>query len=327
MKPRMDPLDVIVAVGMFATIAGGLLLVLASYGGVPSFPPRMDMPLTASRVVEGLQTAMGESIVEMAKVDHEFQPGMDRVTRSLNASTGSLQAFYERPGIPETVQARFEQAKAVFDGQIQFLMGKSIVTLTGQGVRGGVLSAQDLHNPINQRIIATAKSYGALGEDRFKNSQALLGRWISEESRSRQRYHAFLQERTGQAIVQQASMEHAYLTATSGLQNQLHALTAAATRAESGEVLMAALQPSGQRSPLVLSGGIPHGGMQVSPSSFWNDIPIGIPIAFLILLPAILIMGLAFPRASLEKPVNMERILELTMELMPRTSVKVRQGW
>jgi hypothetical protein len=320
MKPRMDPLDVIVAVGMFATMVGGLFLVLASYGGVPSFSPRIDTPLTGSRVVEGLQTAMGENIVEMAKVDHEFQSAMDRVTQSLNSSTGSLQAFYQRPGISETVQARFEQAKADYDAQLQYLMGKSIVTLTGLGIRAGVLSAQNLQNPINQRIINTAKGYGALGEGRFNNSQALLGQWISEESQSRQRYNAHLQERTGQAIVQKASMEHAYRTATSGLQNQLHALTAAATRAEIGEVLMAALQPSEQSSPLLLSPVRSHGGIQVSPSSFWNDIPIVIPIAFLILLPAILIMGLTFPRASLEKPVNMERILELTMELMPRTT-------
>jgi hypothetical protein len=284
------------------------------------------MPLTASRVVEGLQTAMGESIVEMAKVDHEFQPGIDRVTRGLNVSTGSLQAFYESPEIPETVQARFEQAQAGFDAQLQYLMGTSIVTLTGQGIRAGVLSAQELHNPINQRIINTAKGYGALGEGRFNKSQAVLGQWISEESHSRQRYHAFLQERVGQAIVQKASMEHAYRTATSGLQNQLHALTAAATRAEISEGLMAALQPSEQSFPLPLSAGIPHGGIQVSPSSFWNDIPIVIPIAYLILLPAILIMGLTLPRASLEKPVNMERILELTMELMPRTSMRAHHG-
>lgn len=326
MKPRMDPLDVIVAVGMFATMVGGLLLVLASYGGVPSFPPKIDAPLTASRVMEGLQTAMGESIVEMAKVDHEIQPAMDRVTQSLNASTGALQAFYQRPGIPETVQARFEQAQAGIDGQLQYLMGTSIVRLTGQGIRAGILSAQDLGHPINQRIIDTAKRYGALGEDRFKNSQPVLGQWISEESQSRQRYHAFLQERTGQAIVQKASMEHAYRTATSGLQTQLHALTAAATRAEIDGVRMAALQPSGQSSSLPFGGGISHGGIHVSPSSFWNDIPMVIPIAFLILLPAILIMGLALPRASLEKPVNMERILELTMELMPRPSMRAHHG-
>lgn len=326
MKPRLDTIDVIVAVGMFATMVGGLFLVLVSYGGVPSSPPRIDTPLTASRVMEGLQTAMGESIVEIANVDHEFQPAMDRVTQRLDSSIGSLQVFSQRPGIPESVQARFEQAKAGYNAQLQYLMGKSIVTLTGQGIRAGVLSAQDLHNPINQRIINTAKGYGALGESRFHNSQAVLGQWISEESQARQRYHAFLQERTGQAIVQKASMEHAYQTATTGLQNQLHALTAAATRAEIGDVLMVARQPSAQSSPLPLSAGISHGGIQVSLSSFWNDIPMGIPIAFLILLPAILIMGLALPRASLERPVNMERILELTMELMPRTPMRSHHG-
>lgn len=326
MKPRMDSLDVIVAVGMFATMVGGLLLVLASYGGVPSFPPKIDAPLTASRVMEGLQTAMGENILEMAKVNHEVQPAMERVTQSLNASTAALQAFYQRPGIAETVQARFEQAQAGFEGQLQYLMGTSIVTLTGQGIRAGVLSAQDLGHPINQRIIDTAKRYGALGEDRFKNRQAVLGQWISEESQSRQRYHAHLQERTGQAIVQMASMEHAYRTATSDLQKQFHALTAAAIRAETGQGLMATLQPSTQSPPLPLSAGMTSKGIHVSPSSFWNDIPLVIPIAFLILLPAFLIMGLTLPRASLEKPVNMERILELTMELMPRPSMRAHHG-
>jgi hypothetical protein len=330
MKPRLDPLDIIVAIGMFATIVGGLFLVFASYanyGGGLTSSAASDGPFTTMRVMQGLQTGMGENIVELAKVDLVFQSPMDRVTKSLTSVTGSLQAISQRPGIPETVQARFEQAKAGHDARIQYLMGKSIVTLTGQGMRAGVLSAQNLHNnPFNQRIINTARGYGALGEGRFNNSQAILGQWISEESRSRQRSHAYLQERTGQFIVQKASMEHAYQTAKSDLQSQLHALTAAATRTQSGEVFMAALQPSDRSSPASLSVGMAQGKLQISPSSFWNDIPIGIPIAFLILLPALLIMGLTIPRNSLEKPVNMERILELTMELMPRTPIRTHHG-
>ncbi|MEO8325190.1 MAG: hypothetical protein ABI618_05025, partial [Nitrospirota bacterium] len=66
-------------------------------------------------------------------------------------------------------------------------------------------------------------------------------------------------------------------------------------------------------------------GVQVSFSWLWKDRAfITYGIAFLILLPALLIWTLTFPRASLENPVNMDRILELTMELMPRTPVKAR---
>jgi hypothetical protein len=66
-------------------------------------------------------------------------------------------------------------------------------------------------------------------------------------------------------------------------------------------------------------------GVQISFSGLWSERAfITYGIAFLVLLPGVLIWSLTFPRASVERTVNMDRILELTMELMPRTPVKIR---
>jgi hypothetical protein len=329
MKPRVEPLDVIVAVGMFATIVGGLFLVVASYGswGVPP-PSKADNPITAVSVMRSLQTGMGEGIVEVAKLDNAFKNSTDRVTASLTHTSRNLDAFNKKAPIPEIVQSRFAQAKAEHEGQLQYLMGKSIVTLTGQGVRAGVLTVNTLDGPVNDRIIETAQRYGALGQGRFNGeSQGLIGRWITEESQSRQRFHAHLQERMGEAIVQKASMEQAYGMTNSDLQIQLHALTAAANRLETPGVRLAQLPQSEQDFPRSLGTPTPDARIQVSFSGLWSDMSsIAYGIAFLILLPGILIWSLTLPRASLEKPVNMERILELTIELMPRTSMRAHHG-
>jgi len=328
MKPRVDALDVIVAVGMFATIVGGLFLVAASYGSWGLTPPsNADTPMTAMSVMGSLQTSMGEGIVERGKMDYAFNTATDRVTATLIHTSRNLGAFNRKAPIVEVVQTRFAQAKAEHEGQLQYLMGKSIVTLTGQGVRAGVLTANTLNGPVNDRIIKTAQRYGTLGHNRFNGqSQALLGQWISEESQSRQRLHALLQERMGQVLVQKASMEHAYGATNSGLQIQLAALTSAAIRSEPPGVGLAQLPQSEQAFQQALVTPTPAAGVQVSFSGLWNDMSaIAYGIAFLVLLPGILFWSLTLPRASLEKPVNMERILELTMELMSRTPMKAYQ--
>jgi hypothetical protein len=326
MKPRVDPLDVIVAVGMFATIVGGLFLVVASYGswGVP-LPPKTDNPMTAMSVMRSLQASMGEGIVEVAKLNYGFSNSIDRVTASQAHASRNLDALNKKLPIPEVVQSRFVQAQAEREGRLQYLMGKSIVTLTGQGVRSGVLTANTLNGPVNDRIIKTAAKYGALGQERFNGqSQAILGRWISQESSSRQRLHALLQVRMGEAIVQKASIEHAYGARNSGLQNQLQALTAAAIRSEAPGMRLALGPQSEQDIQGSFGTQTPAAGVQVSFSGLWSDRAfMTYGIAFLILLPGILIWSLTFPRVPLERPVNMDRILELTMELMPRRPVKI----
>ncbi len=326
MKPRVDPLDVIVAVGMFATIVGGLFLVVASYGswGAPP-PPKTDNPMTVMSVMRSLQTSIGEGIVEVAKLNYGFSNSLDRVTASQAHASRNLDALNKKPPISEVVQSRFVQAQAEHDGRLQYLMGKSIVTLTGQGVRSGVLTANTLNGPVNDRIIKTAAKYGALGQERFNGqSQAVLGRWIVQESSSRQRLHALLQERMGEAIVQKTSIEHTYGATNSGLQNQLQALTAAAIRSETPGMRLALL-PSSEQNIQGSFGTQPSAaGVQVSFSELWSDRAfMTYGIAFLILLPGILIWSLTFPRVPLERPVNMDRILELTMELMPRRPVKI----
>lgn len=325
LKPRFDPLDGIVAVGMMATIMGGLFFVVASYGSwAPPSPSKTSTPMTAISVMRSLQTSIGEGIVEVAKLDYGFNKSHDRVAASLTHASRNLEAVNKKAPIPEVVQARFVQAQAEREGRLQYLMGKSIVTLTGQGVRTGMLTANTLDGPVNDRIIKTAEKYGALGQERFNGeSQALMGRLIIQESQSRQRLHALLQARMGEAIVQKASMDHVYGATSSALQTHLQALTAAAIRSETPGVRVAQLAPS---EPAIQPsfGASTSAAVQVSFSELWNDRSFIIyGIAFLILLPGLLIWSLTLPRAPMENPVNMDRILELTMELMPRQRVKV----
>jgi hypothetical protein len=279
-------------------------------------------------VMRSLQTAMGEGIVEVAKLDYAFNNSTDRVTGSLTHAFRNHDAFNKKAPIPEVVLSRFAQAKAEHEGQLQYLMGKSIVTLTGQGVRTGVLTANTLDGPINDRIIKTAQKYGALGQERFNGqSQALMGRWIIEESQSRQRLHMLNQEGIGRAIVQEASMEQAYGATNFDLKIQLNALTAAAIRSETSGVRLAQLTQSEQAIQPSLRTPTQAASVQFSFSGLWSNLSLfAYGIAFLIVLPGIMIWSLTLPRASLEKPVNMDRILELTMELMYLAPMKARHG-
>jgi hypothetical protein len=325
MKPRLDSLDIVVAIGMFATIIGGVVLVIASYGVLGAGMPDSTVlkPLTIPTVMNALQKSMDETRAEASRMSHQFNLSMDRVTKHLSALSGKYEHLVQQPSIAETVQARFEQTKAEHNGQIQYLTGTIIVTLTGQGIRSGALTVNTLYGSVNDRIIRTAQKYAALGQGRFNGeSQAILGRWIVDESQARHRLHAQIQEEMGQAIVQKASMERANLLEKAQLQDQLRTLVAAAVRTEATQTLLAQLQQAEKVFQGTAGTAAAAKPIMASSSFIWKELPVGLPLALMILLPALLMWALTFPRASSEKTVNITRLLELAGEISGRSPMK-----
>lgn len=234
MNRKFELMDVIVAIGMIATVLGALAVFQASYGGVvavtTSAKSVINPPMEAA-VQAMLQPAMGQAIVDQAILEREFAADMIRGASKL--ASAAQGAEHHLTGGLDTIQERAAQFESDHKSRVQYVMGKIIVTLTGQGMRAGALTADTLSNPFNNRIISTAKAMGRNMEEAFaKNWQPRLGQWIVALAEREQAYAAHMQERIGQATVDLASLQHAYQTERTGLQSQVKALTAAAVRTE-----------------------------------------------------------------------------------------------
>ena len=232
MKRKFEFVDIIVSIGMVATLLGAYAFFQASVGGavtVPTAANYMTNPPMNALVQAKLQPAMGQAIVDQATLERQFTAD---ITRGASNLASAIRAAERQPrGGLDQIEARAAQIEAEHTARVQYVMGRSIVMLTKQGMRAGALSSDNLSNSVNDRLIKKAQERGRKMDIAFaKNWQSRLGQWIVARAKLKHRYAGHVQERIGQATVELATTQHAYQTKRAGLQPQFKALTAAAGR-------------------------------------------------------------------------------------------------
>lgn len=317
MKRKLAVIDLLVAIGMAATILGGYLIFQASYGGNWALPHPTQFknnPPVHMIVQSMLQPAIGQTIVEENLLERQFtnevMRGADRLfkatevaNRRSNSDMGSLIA-----------QAR--QFKADHLARTQYVMGRTIVNLTRQGMKQGILSGENLTNPFNDRIVATVQAIGATMEENFgKKEQARLGQWIIAAAQKQQRFSGLLQERIGTGIVNVAKAQERFVTQREALQKQLTALVAAAARTKAQPALMTQLSLAKANLPQALGVRNTPLSFEVAEARTWPDIPFGYMIIAFGLLVAAFFVGLAFPSEQRKPEEMMDHMQTLTKEM------------
>ncbi|RMH32512.1 MAG: hypothetical protein D6690_13555 [Nitrospirae bacterium] len=314
MKRRLDFTDIFVAIGFMATMYGGYLLYLASYGGGtatarPSPPSMVAVPIHAS-----LQTAMGQAIVERATLDHQFSHAILEGARKLSQATFALE---RRTGTGlKTIEDRAAQFQADYRSVMQYVLGTTIVNLTRQGIRQGLLTADTLdRSPFNARIIATTTSLQSAAESRFERTwQERLGQWIVDDATKERQFSQRMQERIGQATVALARTQHHYLTRRGEIDTQFHALAAAVQRvARQPSAVLPVARANMDMQP-VLGGSFSHMRVQT-----WTEIPFAVFVLAFAGLVAVFFIALAMSNTRRESPDAAERIAEVIKEIYRKT--------
>lgn len=316
MNRKLEVVDILVAIGMVATLAGGYLVFKASYGGAsavttpiqPVTNPPMKLMLQSM-----LQPAMGQAIVDKTILERQFATDITRGASKLYRAT--VVADHKPIGGLDTIEARAAQFKADHVARVQYVMGKAIVNLTGQGVRAGVLSADNLSNKFNDRIIATTKAIGDLMNEQFaKNWQSRLGHWIVAAAQREQRFAGHVQERIGNETVELASIQYDYLTKRADMHNQFKALTTAAARTDAQPDLFARLTRTDVNMQQALGiQSMPE--MELLEARAFPDIPFGYMIVAFAGLVVIFIIGFTFPSGRREPENTVDRIQKLRKEM------------
>jgi hypothetical protein len=241
MKKQLELVDVLVWIGMVVTVVGAYAFFQVTVGGATPATPAVnqmtDFPLNVL-VQAKLQPAMGQAIVDRAGLDRQFAEDIIHGASKLASAVRAA----ERPSHErvEQVEARAAQMEADHHARVQYVMGRSIVIGTRQGMRAGALSADTLSNSVNGRIIEKAQARGRQMHDAFtKHWQARLGQWIVAAAAQARHSAGHFQERIGQATVDLARIQHVYQTKRAHLQTQFEALTAAARRTAAQPDLLA----------------------------------------------------------------------------------------
>lgn len=316
MKRKLEFTDVTVAIGMVATMFGGYLLYQASYGGAfPTMTPSdvMTNPSIKTMVQSRLQPALGQTIVDQTTLERQFAHDITRGTSRLYRA--SVAAEHHLIGGLNTIESRAAKFQADHSGRVQHMMGQTIVTLTSRGMRAGVLSAENISNPSNDRIIARTKAIENFLESTFAQRwQARLGQWIVEAATKEWQFAGRLQERMGQGIVDLASAQGSYLAKSAENQNQLQSLTAAATRTETQNNQFIRLVGSAANLQKTLGvKGTP--GVEVVEARTLPEIPFTYMCIALLGLGIVFFIGLSYPSGRREPEPVVDRIERIRREI------------
>ncbi|GJL54014.1 MAG: hypothetical protein NPIRA02_11460 [Nitrospirales bacterium] len=318
MNRKLEIVDILVAIGMVATLFGGYLLFKASYGGslaVTTSTQTAPHPPLKLMLQSMLQPAMGRAIVDGTILEHQFATDITQKAKKLARATAAA-THTPIEGL-DTIKAQAAQFKADHDAQVQYVMGKIIVNLTRQGVRAGVLSADNLSNKFNDRIIATAQAMGNLMNKQFaKNWQPRLGQWIIAAAQREQHFAGHVQEQIGKQTVELASTQHRYLTKSAEIKNQLGALTAAAVRTEAQPSNQFArfTRPEVNMQQALGIQSMPE--MEVIEARAFPEIPFGYMIAAFAGLIVVFLLGFTFSAPRQRQPEDVStKIQELYRDL------------
>jgi len=302
MTRRIEPIDLMVAVGAFATIIGGYFLFMTADGALESVQPQLaTVEQTTAEIgpmaaMQWVQPALGQALVQTDLLDRAILEDIEAAAKELNHVTlmaqslegGTATSFN---GLPAGIDRMTRDADHA--ARVQYVLGRSIVVFTGRGIRSGVLSPDLIDGPYNQRMIALTESRGNRMESAYEETgQPMLGRAIVTAAQDAVKFDEQLQGRLGEAIVRIASLQEENQVKGEA-QTQLALLTLASihteemgNRFENLAKAEASLQPG---SPVL------------SEPRTWPDVPSSLLVAGSMGLIGVFFIGLMMPSARPEE--------------------------
>jgi hypothetical protein len=159
MERRLEFMDVIVAVGLAATIVASGLLLMAANGMQISILGRESA--NNHTETDFLQPVLGQAIVDHVLLEHrhtrEAAAAMTQLNRLVVEHNQWQHSAY---GYLAPIANGASWAEAEHASRVQAVMGRSIVNFTRRGVRSGLWSLADRFAPGNPRMIRVTEARG-----------------------------------------------------------------------------------------------------------------------------------------------------------------------
>ncbi|MGH7232121.1 MAG: hypothetical protein ACREJU_12295 [Nitrospiraceae bacterium] len=299
MKRHLEPVDLFVAIGVFATVIGGYFFFMAAAGTLeagsvqtaafgPS-TPAVD-PMEA---MQWVQPALGQAIVHNELLARQAALETTQAVTELNRAMTKEQSLETAPyGHLERIAGHAVGMDADHAARVQYVAGRSIVTSTGRGVRAGVLSPSQVGDIYNRRIIdMTEATINGMEDGYSQMRDPMLGTAIVAAAQRHMEFVDQLQHRLGTAITRVIQVQDRFGEAIGEAQGQLGAVAVASLHAE---------QIAERFAQLAGADFGPSPGSVFSAPRAWPDIPIGALIATSATLVGLFVIGLFLPSAKPE---------------------------
>jgi hypothetical protein len=297
MRRRLEAIDLIVAVGVFATLIGGGLLFMAADGTLAAAMPQLFAGNATGNVMEAtqfIQPALGQALVDNFVLERTGPREIASAASRLNQAASELRALEGNPFMERALR-EFGTAEADHKARVQFVLGREIANFTSRGIRSGALSATDPSGEYNRRMIEIAQATGKKMEKSFGSTrEANLRLALMEASQWQARLMERAQQRFGSAMIQVAQLQDRYSETSAGLQQQLAAVMTADVKTD---LLIDRLSQLAAAEPL----GGKQSSLYIGPRS-WPEIPVSFLLAMSATLVGIFCIGLLTPgRPELEQ--------------------------
>jgi hypothetical protein len=299
MSYRYNTIDILVGVGMCATVFGALLLFFAVNGTYQVSPPHALVQEQADGIGSGmsaLQPVLGQAIVDQALFDRRTNHAMAQSVAEWNRATMSYREWQSGSrGLLGTVLNEARAVPAAHIARVEGVMGRAIVNFTTRGVRNGLLSADRDGTMYNRNMIGAIDAHGKRLRDGFASTwPAMIGRRIVEAAQHDWLQAGAVQERLGSALVHVVRAQMRSEQGRAAQQEQLAGLIVAAVRHEvlTGRTMQ----------PTVAMPSVPpsDGAMASVETASWPEIPMSYVIAAGLLLATIFFGGLSMAVQSRE---------------------------
>lgn len=290
MKRSLEPIDLVVAVGVLATVVCGYLMFMASSGNLY---PRTEIVAevrtpTVADAMQWVQPALGQAIVDEAILESELASELTREVRQLNRVFMTDQWLKAAPvGFIDRVHRYAAAVERDHAARMQWVMGRTIVNATLRGVRSGMLSAGHSQSDFSRALVGQAAFIGGRMDEAFREGwQERLGRMIVASSQDYQEIVEQNQERIGSSIVGVAETQDAFRTKQEAVQVQLASAAIAAVRGDQIADGFAHLKSA--------DSGTMFQAYPVQTRS-WPEIPVGMFFMASLALVGIFIAGILMP--------------------------------
>ena len=224
MKRRFELIDLIVAVGVFATLIGAAVLFMASTGTLSAaMPETTPVSVSGDIAMQFIQPVLGQTLVEDYVLKRTAPREIFAAAAALNRAAMDIRMLETLGSVSlDRFVGDATKARTDHEARVQFMLGKHIVNFTSRGIGSRVLSVNDLSGDYNRRMIEVARATSQRADEDFRsNWQTNLGRAIVTASA----WHADLlgrsQQEFGNAVVRVARIQDGYAQAATSLQRQL----------------------------------------------------------------------------------------------------------
>jgi hypothetical protein len=285
---RIEPVDLMVAVGVFATVTAGILLFVATGGAAGwGFSSGPSVQLGPASEAEWIQPVLGQAIVDSVLLERKASTEVRSAASALNRAVmaGHLGAD-SREGTAE-ISRSFAGMETAHAARVQFVTGRFIVESTIRGVRTGALANAQTAAAFNSRIVSVGRQNQDRMERAFRDArQANIGQAIVVDTLAQIRMKERTQQDIGSAIVRVLKVQNDYQGALAQAQTQLASAALVAVRSEQMADRFAALA-AGDRSAAQATA-------TAEPRS-WPEVSFGLLLAGSFALVCLFGVGLLMP--------------------------------